>query len=63
MEMQLICIYDEIPMWKRDYGGNTIKYKEVMKFQWERGKYSTALNIQKPIVNPQFWEEKNVSAK
>ena len=42
----LICKYNEIPKWKRDYCGNAIKPKVMVKFQWERDKYSTALNIQ-----------------
>ena len=42
----------KIPMWERDCFGNAVKSKEVMKFQWERDKYSTALNIQKPPLNP-----------
>ena len=33
MEMQLICIYGEIPMWKRDYCGITVKPKSMMQFQ------------------------------
>ena len=35
-----------------------MKPKSMMKFRWERDKYSTPLNIQKSALNPQFWEEK-----
>ena len=43
---------------KEIIAGIAIKPKSMMKFQWETDQYSTALNIQKPSVNPQFWEEK-----
>ena len=35
-----------------------IKPESMMKFRWERDKYSTSLNIQKPALNLWFWEEK-----
>ena len=40
-----------------------IKTESMMKFQWERDKYSTPLNVQKPSVESRFWEEKNVDAE
>ena len=35
--------------------GNAVKPKSMMKFQWETDQYSTALNIQNPIVESRFW--------
>ena len=43
---------DEIPRWNRDKCENAMRIAFVAKFQWERDKYSTPLNIQKPAVNP-----------
>ena len=39
---------------------NVIKSTEAMKFQRERDKYSTSLNIQNPSVGSRFWEEKMI---
>ena len=58
-----ICIYDEIPRWKRDNYRNADGFAFMMKFQWETDQYSTTLNIQNPSVESRFWEEKNVDAK
>ena len=61
--MQFIGDDDEIPRWNRDNCGNAMRIALVTKFQWERDKYSTPLNIQNPSVESRFWEEKNVGAK
>ena len=58
-----ICICDEIPMRERDKCGNAMRIAFMMKFQWERDKYSTPLNIQNPSVESRSREEKNVGAK
>ena len=54
---------DEFPRWKRDNSGKANGFAFVTKFQWERDKYSTPLNIQNPSVESRLWEEKNLSAK
>ena len=61
--MQFIGVDDEIPRWNRDKYRNAMKIAFTMKFQWETGQYSTALNIQNPSVESRFWEEKNDGAK
>ena len=49
---------DGILMWNRDKQGNAMKIAFTMKFQWEKDKYSTPLNIQNPSVESRFGEEK-----
>ena len=50
--MQFIGVDDEIPRWNRDKYRNAMRIAFMMEFQWERDKYSTPLNIQKPSVDP-----------
>ena len=49
---------DEIPMWNRDKYGNAMRIAFMLKFQWERDQYSTALNIQNPSVESRSWKRK-----
>ena len=39
--------------------GIAIKLKIMMKFQWERDKHSTSLNVQNLVVESRIWEEKS----
>ena len=57
--MQFIGDSDEIPVRKRDKYGNAMEIALMTKVPMERDKYSTALNIQNPIVEARFWEEKS----
>ena len=43
---------------KEAIAGIAIKPKSMMQFQWETDQYSTALNIQKPALNPDCGKRK-----
>ena len=53
-----IAFVAKFQMRKRDYGGKVVESIETMKFRWETDQYPTKLNIQNPIVESRFWEEK-----